>query len=171
MFDFLFNKNDTNEISNNSSTNKIIKVYQIFSDCIFIWVFIYLIASKNTNTKIGNFLYNNTNPIFLLYIALIDNLYILLFLILNYSSIWIIIKYIIIIIIIKLIPLYLIDNTKINIINNFLFSFFFFIIFSFYLYIFYNTNFFEIHQRITDSIMKDDNITPFNYFIRKYLTF
>ena len=165
MFDFLFNKNDTND----SNTNKIIKFDQIFSIWIFIWVFIYLLASKNTNTKIGNFLYNNTNPIYLLYIAIIDNLYILLFLIFHKSTLWNIIKYIFIIMILKLIPMYLIKNTKMNIKNNLIFSFFFFIIYSLYLFFIYNTHFFEVHQKLSESILKDDDNSPYNYFIRHQL--
>lgn len=166
MFDFLFNKN---EIVNDSNTNKIIKFDQIFSIWIFIWVFIYLLASKNTNTKIGNFLYNNTNPIYLLYIAIIDNLYILLFLIFHKSTLWIIIKYIFIIMILKLIPMYLIKNTKMNTKNILIFSFFFFIIYSLYLFFMYNTHFFEVHHKLSESILKDDDNSPFNYFITHQL--
>jgi hypothetical protein len=140
---------------------------QIFSDWIFIWVFIYLLASKNKDTPISKFIYNNTNPILMLYVAFLDNICILFLLLYYNATIFIIIKYIFIIFILKIIPIYFLRNTKINYKMNILFSFFFFFIFSFYLYFFYRTDFFTVHENLTESLLKDDYNTPYNYFIHQ----
>jgi len=143
---------------------------EIFSYWIFIWVFIYYFASKNRNNKLGNFIYEKTNPIFLVYLAILDNIFVF-FTILYYNpKIIIIIKYIFIFIIIKLIPLQLLQNTKINMFYNIIFSIILFIIYNIYLFNFYNTNIFIIYDKISESIINNDNKTPFYYFLNSFVS-
>lgn len=157
-------------MTKNVDTNKdFISVDKILSYWIFIWVFIYILAGQYQNNILGKFIYDNTNPTYMLYIAFIDNIFVFLTLLYYNPKLNIIIKYLFLIVFIKMIPLELLKNTKINTINNILFSIVFFLIYSFYL-LFYGTNFFEIHQRITKSIIQDDKNTPFNYFLSTYVS-
>ena len=170
---------------------------KIFSYWIFIWVFIYIVAEQYQNNSIGNFIYDNTNPTYMLYLAFLDNIIIILILLYYNPKLKIIIKYLFLIVLIKMIPLAYLDsrvvcigysnnyahkqsswlhcspellkNTKINIKNNILFSLIFFLIFNFYL-LFYGTNFLDIHQRIIQSLILDDKNTPFNYFLSTYVS-
>jgi hypothetical protein len=145
--------------------SKYINFDKIFFNWIFIWVFVYVLAGYYTETDIGNFIFENTNPIYMLYVALLDNIYVVLVLLYYNPKLNIIIKYCILIALIKIIPFYLLEDTPINIIPNILFSIFFFIVFSVYVFIKYNTNFFAIHHKINESLLKDDNNTHFNAFL------
>ena len=66
---------------------------KIFSYWIFIWVFIYILAGQYQNNTIGNFIYDNTNPIYMLYLAFIDNIIVILILLYYNPKLKIIIKY------------------------------------------------------------------------------
>lgn len=142
---------------------------KIFSYWIFIWVFIYIVAGQYQNNSIGNFIYDNTNPTYMLYLAFLDNVIVILTLLYYNPKLKIIIKYLFLIVLIKMIPLELLKNTKINTKNNILFSLVFFLIFNFYL-LFYGTNFLDINQRIIQSLIRDDKNTPFNYFLSTYVS-
>jgi len=129
---------------------KIKSPINIFSYWIFTWFILYY------------FNFTKLNPLFLLILGLFSNL-IALILLLLYKNYYKALLFIIVNTIIKIIPIYLIRNSKIKLLDI-IFSIVFGVIFLLYLYF----NKYSIKNLIDDPSNKSIN-TPFSYLIHKLI--
>ena len=129
----------------------------VFSYWIFAWYLLYI-------SKITNY-----NPKFLIILGLIENAVMLSMMILFHTKIVNIIWFIFINIILKVIPLYTLWNDKIKR-QDILISIILFMVYLFYLYL-HRVNFTTQQKRIINSLLYNQNKTPFLHFINKYLHF
>lgn len=132
---------------------------KLFSYWVFTWFILYYIS---VHYKIFPFII--PSPKFALYIAIIENLFMLFNLFLLNSNSIEYIKYMFQMLITKGIPLYLLGNLSVKIPQD-IYSFF--IVFSIYLlYLQYNeTNVISVYEETTKSIIEGKNQTPLYKFI------
>ena len=127
-----------------------IPIYYIFSEWIIILSLLYYF----------NFI--PYNPIYLVYLALLVNTFMLIYILyLNYNNKIekeVIFKMMLNIFIEKLIPLYLIYNKPINQ-NDMYFSIFIIILYVIFMELM-NKNFIELYQYISESIINNKNVIP-----------
>jgi hypothetical protein len=133
------------------------RIDMVFSYWIFAWYLLYI-------SKITNY-----NPKFLIILGLIENAVMLSMMILFHTKIVNIIWFIFINIILKVIPLYTLWNDKIKR-QDILISIILFMVYLFYLYL-HRVNFTTQQKRIINSLLYNQNKTPFLHFINKYLHF
>ena len=130
----------------------------VFSYWILAWYLLYI-------AKITKY-----NPKFVLILGIIENSFLLLFMIIYKTKISSIIIFIIINIFIKIIPYYTVRNDKI-IKKDIIATIILFIIYCLWLYINTGNNVIEYHIKISDSVIKDKNETPamrfINYIVSK----
>lgn len=130
----------------------------VFSYWILAWYLLYI-------AKITKY-----NPKFVLILGIIENSFLLLFMIIYKTKISSIIIFIIINIFIKIIPYYTVRNDKI-IKKDIIATIILFIIYCLWLYINTGNNVIEFHLKISESVIKDKNETPamrfINYIVSK----
>lgn len=145
-----------------NTDNKYLRIDHFFSYWIVIWFFIYLFLMKTNiiNEDSKKYLKNNLNPKFAIYIALIENICILLYLIIEKSSILTIIKYTVMISIFKIIPLYILQNEKIKLPQDLIPVSVLFIIYNIYLAS-KKTSFYDINNVSIHHIINGSDNTPF----------
>lgn len=153
-----------------NTENKYLGIDHFFSYWIVIWFFIYLFLIKTNliNEESKKYLKNNLNPKFAIYIALIENICILLYLIIEKSSISTIIKYTVMISIFKIIPLYILQREQIKLPQDLIPVSLLFIIYNVYLTS-KKTSFYDINDVSVHNIINGSDNTPF-FRIVKYIT-
>ena len=129
----------------------------VFSYWIFAWYLLYI-------AKITKY-----NPKFVLILGIIENSFLLLFMIIYKTKILSIIIFIIINIFIKIIPYYTVRNDKI-IKKDIIATIILFIIYCLWLYINTGNNVIEYHIKISESVIKDKNETPAMRFINNIIS-
>jgi len=145
-----------------------ISIEYILSDWIFIWFIIYYTIINTIQNK--DFIEKHFSPILAMHLALFQNIITFIYLIIKNTNLNIIIKYSLMMICEKIIPtILLLQNKKsLHFQENIPVTIG---ILGIYLLFLYNKNiyFFQIYGRILNSIIMDDNSTPFFWFIHKYL--
>lgn len=131
----------------------------VFSYWILAWYLLYI-------AKITKY-----NPKFVLILGIIENSFLLLFMIIYKTKISSIVIFIILNIFIKIIPYYTVRNDKI-IKKDIIATIILFIIYCLWLYINTGNNVIEFHLKISESVIKDKNETPamrfINYIVSKF---
>jgi len=139
----------------------------IFSDWIFIWFIIYILVHEIFQNK--TIIYRYFNPKIALYLAFLQNIFTILYFLLEKDLFWvngmIFIKYLLMMVTLKIIPLFIIYSHPIYKTNIFI-AIGIFIIYLGFLY-YKKTNLVEIYTKIKESILLDDNNTPFFYMLHK----
>lgn len=133
---------------------------KIFSYWVVLWILIYILAFYNQDQSGFDFIYENCNPFILLVIGLISNTILLIFIFIYNPKLSLIIKFSIMYVLLKLIPLYLLLlYSKIKVLENILFSFFYFVIYNVYLF-YKKTNIIEVYSFVNYYVIYDSNKTP-----------
>lgn len=145
-----------------------ISIEYIFSDWIFIWFIIYYTIINTIQNY--DFIEKHFSPILAMHLALFQNMIIFIYLIIKNVNLNILVKYSMMMICEKIIPTILLLQNK----NSLHFQENIPVtigVFGIYLLFLYNKNidFFQIYGRILNSIIMDDNNTPFFWFFNKYL--
>lgn len=130
--------------------------FYLFSYWIFAWVILFLFCKK-WKPKI-----QIPNPILALGFGILENILTILLFIYNHVSLKIIIAFTIILIIIKIIPFILLLPYPILVYRDILWFVILFGIYNFVLWM-NNTNIVFIYLQVYDSIIKENNQTPFMY--------
>ena len=153
---------DTHTHSKNTTDKQgFIRFDFLFSYWIIAWFLLYYFIDPTTS--FGKIFQKYGNPKLAFYLALIENIVTLLWIIL--VSNWIIvIKYICMIFIVKILPLYLIWNKPIRLPNDLYVFLGAFAIYNLYLYA-NDESLISIYRRTFTSIMNRDNKTPLFGFI------
>jgi len=153
-----------------NTANKYLRIDNFFSYWIVIWFIIYLFLVKTNliNEEFKKYLKNNLNPKFAIYIALIENIFILLYLIIEKSSISTIIKYTVMISIFKIIPLFILQSEQIKLPQDLIPVSILFVIYNIYLAS-KKTSFYDINDVSIHNIINGNDNTPF-FRMLKYIT-
>jgi len=140
-----------------------------FSYWIVSWFVIYYLIVK-TNFFINNkpvistenkqYISENFNPKFALYIALLENIGIFLWLFVNKANLSVLVKYMIMIIIFKAIPLFVLKHDIIKMSYDLIPVSGLFIIYMIYLDV-YNQTVYKIYKTSNEYLVKGENKTPF----------
>ena len=130
----------------------------LFSYWIFIWFVIYY-SSFYFNSSIAKWIQNHCNPLIALWIGLIENIFSFFILYYYNTESFVLFKYIFMKFVLKVIPIYLLQNTKINIFSNSITIGILFLLYNVYLKI-YGTNVIEIYQDTYQHIINNDGKTP-----------
>jgi len=129
----------------------------VFSYWIVAWYLLYI-------AKITKY-----NPKFVLILGIIENSFLLLFMIIYKTKISSIVIFIILNIFIKIIPYYTVRNDKI-IKKDIIATIILFIIYCLWLYINTGNNVIEYYIKISESVIKDKNETPAMRFINNIIS-
>lgn len=135
----------------------------LFSDWIFIWFVIYFLASKTNDSLGAKYIYENMNPIIGLFVALFENIFLFILILIYNPNMELIFKFLLMMVTVKIIPIVLLQNTKIRFIENSLSLIMIFALYNVYLYI-ENTNIYNIYKNTTMSVIHNNNKTPFFRF-------
>lgn len=138
-----------------------------FSYWILLWFLIYyfIIKTNLIDSKSKSNIQTNFNPKFALYIALFENLCVFIYLLFHKPTIDIIIKYVIMMVVLKVIPLYLLEEEKIDLPKDLVSVSGLFVIYNFYLASL-KTSLYTIYKSSREYIMKGSNKTPFFHLIK-----
>lgn len=135
----------------------------LFSDWIFIWFIVYLLAGKTKDSAGARFIYENMNPIIALFVGFFENLLLFILILLYNPKPELIFKFALMMVIVKIIPIILLYNTKIKWVENIISLLVIFGLYNVYLYI-ENTNIYDIYKNTTIHVINDHNKTPFFRF-------
>jgi hypothetical protein len=140
----------------------------LFSDWMFMWAMIYLIANMySSKSKLHKYIVDYANPLIIFIVALIENGY-LLGLIIFQKKNWVLAtKFIIMLLFTKIIPIYLLYKKPINIISNILIFCIIFLIYNLHLYI-NNTNVYKIYENTNMYVLNNESKTPFFMLIHYF---
>jgi hypothetical protein len=139
----------------------------LFSYWIFLWFLIYYFTDRKSQGFLSTWISENMNPIYLLYIAFLENIFTFLFILVINPNIRIIIQYLFMMLAIKVLPIYLLWGSPIkNKIRTVGFSIGSFLLYLFYLYL-NNTDFIEVYKRTFTSVMKNRGDTPIFYIMHR----
>jgi len=133
---------------------------KLFSYWVFNWFIIYYFGNKYIDKYTG---FRIPSPKLGLYVAFLDNLVELFsFITVNFNG-WLVLKYATMILFVKVLPLYLLRNDKIEIMD------FYILMGVFLVYIIYlhmrGTTLFEVYKQVNKSLAEGKNDTPFFKFI------
>jgi hypothetical protein len=137
----------------------------LFSYWLFGW-FIIFMTSKHIINYIPSlsWVHNYTNPLYGFYVGLFENL-IQIYLIYKYNFKWKIIGlFLLNLLLLKVLPIYLLSKEPIDNYWNLIFMIGLFIIYLLYL-VFSGTNIYNIYKETSNSIIQQENKTPFIYFV------
>ena len=139
----------------------------IFSYWLLFWALIYSVLTPQI-MGLSPYIYESLNPEIGLWVGMSYDLIELLYLWINYSThIKILLKMALIILIIKAVPIFLLRNKKIRVINNILFVAGLFIVYNIYLYA-NNSNVKKVYTGINKSLRDDLNNTPMMWVLSKF---
>ena len=141
----------------------------LFSYWILCWFFVYMFSSFYTEFPLFEFIYENTNPLILFIFALLSSIKNTLIIITNNPFSQQLPFHISKFFVIKLIPLFILYNQKIKVIENLIFSLFSFFTYLFYLFIM-NKNIFQIYKELENQIKNNKSNTSLEYVIEKMNT-
>lgn len=146
-----------------------------FSYWIVSWFVIYYLIVKTNffiSTENKQYISENFNPKFALYIALLENIGIFLWLFVNKANLSVLIKYMIMIIIFKAIPLFVLKEDIIKMPYDLIPVSGLFVIYMIYLAL-YNQTVYKIYKTSNEYLVKGENKTPFfettQWFYDKYI--
>jgi hypothetical protein len=142
----------------------------LFSYWLFGWFIIYMV-SKNIIKYIPtlSWVHNYTNPLYGFYVGLFENL-IQIYLIYKYNFKWDILGlFLLNLLLLKVLPIYLLSKEPIDNYWNSLFMIGLFIIYLLYL-VYCGTNIYNIYKETSNSIIHEENKTPFMYFAIKMIS-
>ena len=136
----------------------------LFSYWIFLWFLFYYFINKSSSLS-SKWVSEHMNPIYLLYIALLENMVTFLFILLVNPNYLIIIQYLLMIFLVKVLPIYLLWNIPIkHKMENIGICAISFIIYLFYLFL-NNTDIINVYKRTFTSIINNQSDTPLFYLI------
>jgi len=139
----------------------------IFSYWLLFWALIYSVLTPKI-MGLSPYVYESLNPEIGLWVGMSYELIELLYLWINYSThINILLKMALIIVIIKAVPIFLLRNKKIRLVNNILFVAGLFIIYKLYLYV-NNSNVKKVYTGINKSLRYGLNNTPMMWVLSKF---
>ena len=140
----------------------------IFSYWIFVWALLfilakyyYIFAKTPLPKQIRQF-----NPTLIVLVALIWNTESIIELIVREVGFWSVVKYAAVNICIKLIPLILVWTWDIDLYRDVSIALAVFVIYCTYLWV-NGTNFFAVYEDLTQSIMNNENRTPFEHLLTR----
>jgi hypothetical protein len=138
----------------------------IFSYWLLFWALIYSVLTPKI-MGLSPYVYESLNPEIGLWAAMGYDIIQLLYLWINYSThTRILLKMALIIVIIKAIPIFLLRNKKIRLVNNILFVAGLFILYNMYLYV-NNSNLKKVYTGINKSLRDGLNTTPMMWVLSK----
>jgi hypothetical protein len=138
----------------------------IFSYWLLFWALIYSVLTPQI-MGLSPYVYESLNPEIGLWAAMGYDIIQLLYLWINYSThTRILLKMALIIVIIKAVPIFLLRNKKIRLVNNILFVIGLFIIYKLYLYV-NNSNIKKVYTGINKSLRNELNTTPMMWVLSK----
>jgi hypothetical protein len=142
----------------------------IFSYWIFGWFIIYIISKYIPSLS---WVHKYTNPLYAFYIGILENI-IQLFMIYKYNFKWLtIMLFIANMILFKILPILFLIREPINFYWNSIFIFSLFFVYLLYL-VSCGTNIYKVYTEISNSIINEENKTPFirlYHFITKHNIF
>lgn len=138
----------------------------LFSYWLFVWFLIYYFTINVKGSRIANIIQKYFNPLLALYIALIENILTLFYLLLVRPEIVLIVKYFIMLFFVKILPIYLIKHKKIHFYNDTLVIIVIFSCYNIYLWL-NDTNLHEIYKRTISAISSGEKITPMFFLLNK----
>jgi hypothetical protein len=138
----------------------------MFSYWIFAWFIVYYIIQKISNPSSFSFIKQNLNPKLAIIIALIENIGLFGFLLIQKTQLYVLFTFIITTTIFKIIPIYLVYDHTILFPNDIITVVLLFILYNIYLFI-WRTNVIEVTQKTADSLKKGKTYTPFFYLLHK----
>ncbi len=137
----------------------------LFSYWIFGWFIIYIISKYVPSL---GWVYKYTNPLYGFYVGILENI-IQIFLIYKYNFKWKLIGFFILnMILFKILPILFLLREPVNFYWNSIFLVGLFFVYLFYLVI-SGTNIYNIYKETSNSILNEENKTPFMSFINKIL--
>lgn len=160
--------------SNNNEKNTLdkkgnIRFDYLFSDWIFIWFIVYILAGKTKDSFGAKIIYENMNPLIALFIGFFENVLLFILILLYNPNPELIFKFILMMFTAKVIPIIILYNTKIKLVENIMSLLIIFGLYNFYLYL-ENTNIYTIYKKTTINVINNNNKTPFfrlfNYIIK-----
>jgi hypothetical protein len=132
----------------------------LFSYWILLWVVVYYFCGRaKESSKWSKYIYENMNPLFLLWLALAENIVVFVKILIYNPTLSIIGKDLAMMLLIKVLPIYILRNGKIKILENILFGMMLFIIYNIYLW-FNGQNAYDIYTKVDKYILGDENRTP-----------
>jgi len=136
----------------------------LFSYWIFAYFLFYYFIDKSSSIS-SKWFSEHMNPIYLLFIALFENIFTFLFILLVNPNCLIIIQYVFMMFLVKMVPIYLLWNIPIKYkMENVGICILFFGIYLFYLF-WNNTDILNIYKRTFTSIINNQSDTPIFYLI------
>lgn len=143
-----------------------LRIDYFFSYWIVVWFIIYYFITKTniieSNTKIN--IKNNFNPKFALYVALFENLCVVIYLLFHKPKTEIIIKYVLMILLINVVPIYLLQEEKIVLPKDLVPVSGLFVIYNIYV-AFLKKSLYTIYKSSLQYHLKGINKTPFFHLI------
>ena len=136
----------------------------LFSYWIFVYFLFYYFINKSSSLS-SKWVSEHMNPIYLLYVALLENIFTFLFILLVKPNYLIIIQYLFMMFLVKILPIYLLWNIPIkHKMENIGICILCFGIYLFYLFL-NNTDIIKIYKRTFTSIIQNQSDTPLFYLI------
>jgi hypothetical protein len=141
----------------------------IFSYWIYVWFLCYYIVivfnknnkNKNKNNNNKHVFTEIANPTIILYAALVENIFSLLYIFLSTYNFSIFLLYVIMMLLLKVLPIYLLREAPINIKLNIFVSICIFLLYVFYVQFIRKINVINLYVDIYKSIILQENKTPF----------
>jgi len=149
---------------NNKEKNKLykngfIRPDYLFSYWILIWAIMYFFAQRAKETTASKFICENMNPMIVLVVALLENMYMFTRILIYNPLPSLLAKYLFMMFFIKIIPIYLIRNYKIKMIENIATFIFIFIVYIIYL-LSNKTSVYDVYIEVDKSILGNEERTP-----------
>jgi hypothetical protein len=138
----------------------------MFSYWIFAWFLVYYIIQNISNPNDFIFIKTKLNPKLSLILALIENIFLFIFLLIQNTKTYILLTFIITTFLFKIIPIYLLYDLTIQLPNDIITFIVLFAIYNIYLFM-WKTSVIEITKKTADSLAKGKTYTPFFYLLHK----
>lgn len=144
----------------------LIRIDFMFSYWIFAWFLVYYIIQNVSNPTDFSFIKTKLNPKLALVLALIENICLFIFLLIQNTQIYILLTFIITTSLFKIIPIYLLYDLTIQLPNDIISFFVLFAIYNIYLFM-WKTSVVEITKKTAYSLAKGKTYTPFFNLLHK----
>lgn len=143
----------------------------LFSYWIYLWFLIYYFTDKTNPGFLSKWIYENMNPIYVLYLGFLVNAFIFLFILFVKPNIGILVTYLFMMLVMKILPIYLLWGIPIkNKIRTVGIGIISILIYLFYLYL-NDTDIIGVYKRNLTSIINNQNNTPMFYIISRLQDF
>lgn len=144
-------------------THRFISWDKLFSYWVLLWFFVYVFASLFTEeNRVCEFIYENTNPIFMFGLALLSSFKNLCHLLIHNPVSYLVLGHIVKALVLKLLPFIYLCYQKIKPLENLVFSFAYFVGYLIYLF-FIGENVWTIYKDLTRAVVAGKSNTTLEW--------